>query len=584
VARVFAGRRADRRVPPASARWNAADAGIPRQSACPSRCHLSILRDITDRKRAEEQARLLLENLREERDTLDTVNRVGRMLSAELELQKLVQAATDAATELTAAQFGAFFYNVVDNRGEAYTLYTISGVPREAFSRFPHPRATPLFGPTFRAEGIIRSGDIHRDERYGHIAPHFGMPEGHLPVRSYLAVPVVSRSGEVLGGLFFGHEEPDIFTEKAERNLEALVAQVAVAVDNARLYEKAQREARFAALRADVSAALATGGPLREMLQRCTEPLVEHLEAAFARIWTLDVQENVLVLQASAGMYTHLDGVHSRIPVGHKKIGLIAGERKNCLTNDVLGDERIADKEWAKREGMVAFAGYPLVVEERVVGVVALFARHALISDTIGALASVADALAQGVDRKQGEQRLAESEARQRGFLEDALASVTGGRFRLCDQADDLPLRLPPVGEPMALTPNSLRAVRRRTLEAAATAGLDTERTSDLVTAVSEAAMNAVTHAHDGMADIRADAEAGEVQVWIEDRGSGIEVAHLPDATLRRGYTTTGTLGHGFKMMLQTSDRVWLLTGSKGTTVVLEQGRNAPLPNWLMDT
>ena len=228
--------------------------------------HLSILRDVTDQRRAEEQARLLLEDLREERDTLDTVNRVGRLLSGELDLHKLVQAATDAATELTNAQFGAFFYNVVDNRGEAYTLYTISGVPREAFSHFPHPRATHLFGPTFRAEGIIRSGDVTKDSRYGQMAPHFGMPQGHLPVRSYLAIPVVSRSGEVLGGLFFGHEDAGIFTEKAERNLVALVSQVAIAVDNARLYEAAQREAevqarqaQFAELRADVSAALAAG-------------------------------------------------------------------------------------------------------------------------------------------------------------------------------------------------------------------------------------------------------------------------------------------------------------------------------------
>jgi GAF domain-containing protein len=131
-----------------------------------------------------------------------------------------------------------------------------------------------LFGPTFRAEGIIRLGDVTKDPRYGQMAPHFGMPEGHLPVKSYLAVPVVSRSGEVLGGLFFGHAEPDVFNDTAERNLVTLVAQVAIAVDNARLYEQARREieerrkaeavlarqARFAALRADVSAALAAGG------------------------------------------------------------------------------------------------------------------------------------------------------------------------------------------------------------------------------------------------------------------------------------------------------------------------------------
>jgi anti-sigma regulatory factor (Ser/Thr protein kinase) len=378
------------------------------------------------------------------------------------------------------------------------------------------------------------------------------------------------------------------------------VAQVAVAVDNARLYadalratEQAQREiaerrraeetlarqARFAALRADVSAALAVGGPLREMLQRCAEPLVDafgrrvcaHLDAG-------QQQEPVLVLQASAGLYTHLDGAHSRIPVGQKKIGWIAQQKQPHLTNDVLGDERIADKEWARREGMVAFAGYPLLVEDRVVGVVALFARHTLSGETLDALASVAGALAQGVERKQVEQRLAESEARQRGFLQDALASVTGGRLRLCESVADLPERLPAAGERIALSRTSLRAARCRTRQAAQSAGLDEARTNDLLTAVGEAVMNAVTHAREGTADIRADEQEGLVQVWVEDRGEGIEVNHLPQATLKRGYTTAGTLGHGFKMMLQTADRLWLLTGPRAPPWCWSKGARHRFP------
>jgi PAS domain S-box-containing protein len=166
------------------------------------------------------------------------------------------------------------------------------------------------------------------------------------------------------------------------------------------------RQARHAALRADVSAILAGGGTLHSILQRCTECMVLHLEAAFARIWTLDEEEKVLELQASAGIYTHLDGVHSRVPVGEYKIGLIAEERLPHLTNDVKDDPRISDKEWAEGEGMVAFAGYPLIVENRVVGVMAMFARQPLEEDTIEALASVADVIAQGIKRKVAEERL----------------------------------------------------------------------------------------------------------------------------------------------------------------------------------
>ena len=179
----------------------------------------------------------------------DRIAETARAVSAELDLHKLVQAVTDAATELSNAQFGAFFYNVVNDEGEAYTLYTISGVPREAFEKFPMPRNTAVFEPTFSGTGVVRSADIRKDPRYGRSAPYHGMPPGHLPVVSYLAVPVVSRSGEVMGGLFFGHEDVGVFTENEEQIVVALAAQAAVGIDNARLYDAMVRsEARYKAL------------------------------------------------------------------------------------------------------------------------------------------------------------------------------------------------------------------------------------------------------------------------------------------------------------------------------------------------
>jgi signal transduction histidine kinase len=180
--------------------------------------------------------------LREEGATLEIINHVGRLLTAELDLATLVQAVTDAATALTGARFGAFFYNALDERGEYYTLYAIAGVPRESFDQFPLPRNTALFGPTFRGEGTVRIADVRQGELFGQNPPHFGMPASHLPVVSYLAVPVIARAGEVLGGLFFGHPEPDVFDERAERFAVGLAAQAAVAVENARLYQQAQDE------------------------------------------------------------------------------------------------------------------------------------------------------------------------------------------------------------------------------------------------------------------------------------------------------------------------------------------------------
>ncbi len=172
--------------------------------------------------------------------------------------------------------------------------------------------------------------------------------------------------------------------------------------------EKAFTErARLNALGADVGAALTQIERLPQALQQCAEALVEHLDAAFARVWTLALSEDVLELRASAGLYTHLDGPHARVPVGLFKIGLIAQERRPHLTNDVAHDSRVSDPAWAQRAGMVAFAGYPLVIEDRLVGVLGLFARHPLTDYTLTALASVADTIAIGIERKQAEEVLA---------------------------------------------------------------------------------------------------------------------------------------------------------------------------------
>jgi PAS domain S-box-containing protein len=200
-------------------------------------------RDITARKHAEEA-------LREQAEIIETVNRLGQTLAAELDLPKLVQAVIDAATEITGARFGSFFYNVLDDQQESYMLYALSGVPLEAFADSLRPNNTDLFGPTFKAEGTVRLDDVKKDPRYGRNSPYYGI-EDHLRVTSYLAVPAVSRAGEVYGGLFFGHPEAGVFSERAARIVEGIAAQAAIAMDNARLFdavERARAEAERAAI------------------------------------------------------------------------------------------------------------------------------------------------------------------------------------------------------------------------------------------------------------------------------------------------------------------------------------------------
>lgn len=166
---------------------------------------------------------------------LRLIVQTGLKLSESYDLQSIVQSATDAGLELCGAQFGAFFYNVLNEAGESYYLYTLAGADREQFAKFPMPRNTAVFDPTFSGTTIVRSGDITRDPRYGKNTPFHGMPEGHLPVCSYLAVPVKTPSGEVLGGLFYGHEKADVFEQSSEDFIIAIAAQAAVAIENARL-------------------------------------------------------------------------------------------------------------------------------------------------------------------------------------------------------------------------------------------------------------------------------------------------------------------------------------------------------------
>ena len=168
---------------------------------------------------------------------------------------------------------------------------------------------------------------------------------------------------------------------------------------------------RISAFREEIGMALSHQEDLKGILHDCAGAVVRHLDAAFARIWTLSSDGRELELQASAGMYTRLDGPHSRIPVGQHKIGLIAQERKPHFTNDAQNDPRVSDKEWARREKMISFAGYPLVLEDRLVGVMGMFSQKPLADSTLEALSFAAGIIAQVIERRRAEEALRRSEA-----------------------------------------------------------------------------------------------------------------------------------------------------------------------------
>ena len=210
--------------------------------------------------------------------SFEIVNRMGAAVAAEQNLEIIVQTITDAAVELTGAEFGAFFYNLIDQKGESYMLFSLSGVSRKAFADLPMPRNTGVFAPAFTGEAIVRSDNIREDPRYGHNAPYKGLPKGHLPVTSFLAVPVVSHSGEVHGGLFFGHQLPGRFTAEHEKIMVGVAGHAAIAIDNARLHHKAQRE---------IAARTVAESELRQLnatLEQRIEQRTEQIRAAFREL------------------------------------------------------------------------------------------------------------------------------------------------------------------------------------------------------------------------------------------------------------------------------------------------------------
>jgi PAS domain S-box-containing protein len=204
-----------------------------------------IARDISVRQEIEAERGRLLALAQEHAHITERLNQVGRTVVSALDPKTVVQAVTDAATELTGAEFGAFFYNVYNPSGGSYVLYALSGASMDAFSKFPHPRATAIFKPTFEGEAVVRLDDVTADPRFGQNSPFFGLPAGHLPVRSYLAVPVIGRMKDVIGGLFFGHAEAGVFGEKHERLAVGMGVWAAVALENARLYANAQEASRL---------------------------------------------------------------------------------------------------------------------------------------------------------------------------------------------------------------------------------------------------------------------------------------------------------------------------------------------------
>lgn len=498
--------------------------------AYPSAAGLSVyFLDITARKELERRERLLSELAGRIRFLPDpevilyeSARMVGEFTGASRALfGEVKQGTTDAATISVYRDF------VQDG------VFSIAGMTRPLLS----------FGrgviESLRAGQVTASEDILNDER---ILPEHRVAFAELGIRAFVGAPI-HREGEWVSLLVLHHAEPRTWSAE-ERELLADVAEsTRLAVDNARL----QRDEIRGAERLRLAVEIAGLGAWE--IDLTTDPIVNLLDARAAEFFGREVNPDGPLIVTGTGWTEWIYEEDRDLLVAEFTTALQSGAREYQMEYRVLLPDGKSVRWLSSFANIIRdeTTGKPL----RVIGVC-----RDITSEK-------------------------EAVARQRTFLKEMLFGLTEGRLRLCDSPADLPAPLPPACDPVNLAPMTIRQLRKQVASVGEDVHFDEERVQDLETAVGEAGMNAVRHAGGGEGRVHADPDSGVIQVWIRDSGSGID-ENLIHRAIERGWTTGG-FGQGMFMMHRSVDRMYLLTGAEGTTVVLEQDRTPPIPPWMQD-
>jgi signal transduction histidine kinase/GAF domain-containing protein len=356
---------------------------------------------------------------------LATVMKVSEAVSGEMVLEPLIDSLMRAAVEHAGAERGL----LIRPQGDQFLIQAEAATGSDAVAvQQRHSSANAAELPESVVRHVMRTRhDVILDDAAAENAFSADPYILHHRVRSILCLPLITQSN-LTGVLYLENNlAARVFTPDRITVLKVLASQAATSLENSRLYSDLQdRERarnRLMAVRADVNLALATDNAMRGILQCCADAVVKHLDATLAEIWVITKDQRSLELQASAGMYTHLEDVHGLIPVGHQSIGRIAQQGTPHVTTDVSDDRYFSDRDWARVEGMVSFAGFPLLAGGQVVGVLATFSRDSISQDATETLGTISDTIAQSIQRKQAEEAVRRSET----FLAQAQAlSQTG--------------------------------------------------------------------------------------------------------------------------------------------------------------